>query len=393
MQPNKKSNIIIGVLYLFAFLLIIIGLFNIGTREAGGVQKPTFLTELKAGIEGVKELFQKDRKSTQQKEKTILKQSLVEEESTVIDVVEKSSPAVVSVFVNSAGFDPFTGPSDPEGIGTGFIVDPKGVIVTNNHVVSETDVDYSVVLKDGTSYDVVKVHRDPVDDLALLEIKPNASLPTLPLGDSENLKVGQKAIAIGNALGQFSNTVTLGVVSGLKRKVTASGPFGNDAKTYNDVVQTDAAINPGNSGGPLLNLSGQVIGVNVATSRGAENISFSIPVDHLKPILEGFNQSGKIIRPFLGVAFSMITEDLARFRRFPQGAYITKVGPETPAATAGLQRGDIITKMGTAEINEKNPLDYEIQKNHKVGDKVLLTVDRDGKELKLEVTLGEAPER
>ncbi len=395
-QKTSKSKIVFGVIYLFIFLFVIVGVFFLNHKNSASKDAPSKNLNGLIGVWKDKFVsFQEGlfggKKSTDTK--TILKQSLVEEESAVIDVVDKTSVAVVSVFVKSSDFDPFSGPSDPEGIGTGFIVDPKGVIITNNHVVSERDVEYSVVLKDGTSYDVYKVHRDPVDDLAILEVKPSASLPSLPLGSSENLKVGQKAIAIGNALGQYSNTVTLGVVSGLKRKVTAAGPFGNDAKTYNDVIQTDAAINPGNSGGPLLNLSGQVIGVNVATSRGAENISFSIPVDHLKPILEGFNAQGKIVRPFLGVGFSMITEDIARYRRFPEGAYVTKVGVDTPASEAGLQRGDIILKMNETPVNEKNPLDVEIQKAHKVGDKVKITVDRDTKIVILEATLGEAPEQ
>ncbi|MBI4091224.1 PDZ domain-containing protein, partial [candidate division WWE3 bacterium] len=202
---------------------------------------------------------------------------------------------------------------------------------------------------------------------------------------------GQKAVAIGNALGKFSNTVTVGIVSGLARRVTASGAFGENAKTYNDVIQTDAALNPGNSGGPLLNLEGQVIGVNVATTRGADNIGFAIPVNSIKPILDSFKEAGRIIKPYLGVSFEMITRDLAEFGRYPEGAFVSRVGENSPAEKSGIKRGDVITKLDGRAINERNPLDSEIQQKHKVGDSITLTIDRRGEEIKLEAVLEEYP--
>lgn len=375
-MQNKK---IFGIAYLTVFVLAVAGIYFYGRGlRVADILRPDL----------GRMMFWKNTEAP-----SFVKQAVVEEESAIIDVVDKVSPAVVSVVEKTSDFDPFSGPIESkQGVGTGFIVDASGLIVTNNHVVSDPGASYSVVLKDGQSFEVKKIYRDGLNDLALLEVK-GANLPVVQLGDSSKLKVGQKAIAIGNALGEFSNTVTVGVVSGLSRQMTASGAFGTAPKTYNDVIQTDAAINPGNSGGPLLNIAGQVIGINVATSRGAENIGFAIAVNRLKPVLQSFKESGRIIRPYLGVSFRTITRDIASFNRLPEGAYITQIGTGTPADKAGLETGDIITKIGGKAINEKNTLDYEIQQDYKVGDKVKLTVDRRGTVLNLEAVLEEAPEQ
>lgn len=374
---QRIKRILPGLLSLFIFIFIIGGVFIYGNRN---FSYKSFVTSLKS-------FFSFKGATT-----TFLKQSVVEEESSVISVVDSVSPAVVSIVEKTVDFDPFSGPiSQESGIGTGFIVDANGIIVTNNHVVSDTAAQYSVVLKDGMTYDVTKVHRDSLNDLAIIEVTAK-DLPTVEIGDSSKVKVGQKAIAIGNALGQFSNTVTVGIISGLSRQVEASGAFGSEAKTYNDVLQTDAALNPGNSGGPLLNLSGQVIGVNVATTRGAENIGFAIPSNHLKPVLESFRENGKIIRPYLGVSFKIITRDLSKLNGFPQGAFITAIGPGTPAEDAGLKKGDIVTKIDDKDISEINPLDAEIQQNHKIGDKIKLLVARGSRYYQLDATLKEAPQ-
>lgn len=372
-----------GFFSLFGFILVIFILFILGTKNfsipnVSSVKNfPQYLKAL---------IFEK------KSETTLLKQSVVEEESAIISVVEKVSPAVVSIVRKTIDFDPFSGPvSQESGIGTGFIVSSKGIIVTNSHVVSDPNADYSIVLKDGSTYEVKKVHRDNANDLAIIEVNAK-NLKIAELGDSSKLKVGQKAIAIGNALGQFSNSVTVGVISGVSRQLEASGPFGEGAKLYTNVLQTDAALNPGNSGGPLLNLLGQVIGVNVAVTRSAQNIGFAIPIDVLKPILKSFEENGRIIRPYLGVTFQTVTADLARFRRFPEGAFITRVGADTPAEKAGLERGDIVMEISGSKINEKNPLDAEIQQKHKVGETVQLKVDRQGEILNLEAVLEEAKE-
>jgi S1-C subfamily serine protease len=317
------------------------------------------------------------------------RQEIVSQESAVTKVVEASSASVVSIIVKQVGFDPFSGPvSSEEGIGTGFIVDKTGLIVTNAHVVSDTESDYSVVLKDGTTYEVIDIDLDEASDLAIIEIA-GKDLPTLQLGDSGKLKVGQTAIAIGNALGKFSNTVTVGVVSGVARELTASGAFG-EAKNYENVIQTDAALNPGNSGGPLLNTAGQVIGINVATTRGADNIGFAIPVNVLKPILEGFLKEGRIIRPYFGVSYTIISKEIAVLRDFPEGAYVSRVFEATPAEEAGIQRGDVITKFDGALVNSDTSLSNLIRQK-KVGDSVEIELNRDGEVFTVNASLKEAP--
>jgi S1-C subfamily serine protease len=326
---------------------------------------------------------------TQVQTETITRQKVVSEESAVIEVVEKASPAVVSITAQQVVFNPFTGPStEDSSIGTGFIVEADGLVLTNKHVVAANNARYRVILKDGTDYEVQEIHRDPFVDLAILKIN-TSGLPTVTLGDSSVLKVGQTAVAIGNALGKFSNTVTVGVISGIGRGITASSGLGQ-SEVLDDVVQTDAALNPGNSGGPLLNLSGEVVGINVATTSGAENIGFSIPVNAIKPVLDDFKVKGRVVRPFLGVEYVIVTEDLSVLRDLPQGAFIQRVVEDTPAAEAGLKAGDIIVKIDGEDINEKNTLAQMIRR-HKVGDKMVLMVDRNGQELELTATLGEAP--
>lgn len=318
------------------------------------------------------------------------RQQIVSEESTVIDAVEKVSPAVVSIVVKTFNFDLFTGPTtSDQGIGTGFIVDPNGLIVTNSHVVDDPSGEYTVVLKDGTTYEVEKIHLDEISDLAILEVSAR-NLPTVQFGDSEHIKVGQMAIAIGNALGRFQNTVTVGVVSGVSRQLQATGGLGG-VKTYENVIQTDAALNPGNSGGPLVNSSGQVIGINVATTVGADNISFAIPVNTLVPILDGFLKEGRIVRPYIGVSYTMITEEIARIRDLPEGAFISLVMPDSPADKAGLKRGDIVTKINDSAITTEITLSSTVGKS-RVGDTLVLTVDRNGEEKKINVVVGEAPD-
>jgi len=320
---------------------------------------------------------------------TIARQQIVTEESAVIEVVEKASPAVVSIAAKQVVFSPFGGSSaEDNSIGTGFIVESEGLILTNKHVVASENARYRVILKDGTDYPVQEIHRDPFVDLAILKIDASG-LPTVTLGDSSTLRVGQTAVAIGNALGKFSNTVTVGVISGIGRGVTASSGFGR-SEVLDDVIQTDAALNPGNSGGPLLNLSGEVVGINVATTSGAENIGFSIPINAVKPVLDDFKIKGRIVRPFLGIEYVIVTEDLSVLRKLPQGAFVQRVVDDTPAEEAGLKAGDIVTKIGGEAINEENTL-AQVIRSHKVGDKLVFTVDRNGESLTLTAMLGEAP--
>ncbi len=316
------------------------------------------------------------------------------EESTVIDVVSKASPAVVSVVAKTVSFDPTKGSvSDQQGIGTGFIIDPNGLIITNNHVVCDRTLSYSVVTKDNKTYDVKKIDFDPANDIAILKINAT-NLPTLTLGDSDPslLKPGQQVIAIGNALGQFQNTVTVGVISGLGRGVTAagSGCNGQSRETLQNVIQTDAALNPGNSGGPLLDLSGNVIGVNFATSSSAQNIGFVIPINRVKEIIDQYKQNGRIIKPYIGVGFQTIDSALAQIQGVPQGAFVRQVVSGSPADRAGIQTGDIITKLNGQALNDTNDL-VSILNTLKIGQKVSVEVYRDGKTITLNITLVEAP--
>lgn len=314
------------------------------------------------------------------------RRTVVSEESAVISVVEQAGPSVVSIVTERISFDPFEGVvKEKGGIGTGFAID-KDLVLTNSHVVA-AEAGYTVVTKDKRTLTVQKVYRDTINDLAILRIE-GGDLPPIKLGDSDKIKVGQTVVAIGNALGRFDNTVTVGVVSAIGRGVTASG--GGASETLENVIQTDAALNPGNSGGPLLNLSGQVIGINVAVTSGAENIGFSIPVNTAKPVIEGFRREGRIVRPFLGVSYVIIGKDLAKLRNLPEGAYVRAVSEGAPAAAAGIAAGDIIVELAGQPISERYTLAKAIF-SHKVGETVEVAVSRGGKRLTLKAALGETP--
>lgn len=339
--------------------------------------------------------------STQEKQ-------VVTEESVIIDVVKKSLPAVVTISVETpkrqilqlspfGGFDIGQQDSSQQDIATGFIVSGDGLIVTNKHVVDLTGVKYKAITKDGKEYEIKKIYRDPANDIALIKIDPSASsgqvLSTLDLGDSDSLQVGQLAIAIGTPLGQFRQSVTTGVVSGLGRGIEAGGsPFEGYVERLDNIIQTDAAINPGNSGGPLLNSSGLVIGVNVAVAQGAQNIGFAIPINTLKDSIKQFHETGEFSRPFLGLQYQIITREAALANEVPQGAYVRDVVKGSSADTAGIKVGDIITKFSGEKIdNDKNTLANLVNK-HKVGEKVDVEVynDETKKTQTLQVILQEA---
>lgn len=312
------------------------------------------------------------------------------EESAVIDAVAKASPAVVSIVTEEVTLDPTKGvQTDSQGIGTGFIVRADGIILTASHVVADQTITYKVLTKDDKTYDVKKIDIDPSIDFAILKINAT-NLPTLKLSDSDAVKVGQKVVAIGNALGRFDNTVTVGVISGVGRGVTASNGFGISQGTLESVIQTDAALNPGNSGGPLLDLSANVIGINFATTVGAENIGFVIPANIVKPVLDQYLAEGRIIRPFLGISYVIVDEATSVFRGIPQGVFVERVVSDSPAQKAGVKKGDIITKIGGQKLDESHTLAGVLGK-FKVSQTVELEVRRGEKNLKLKVTLTEAP--
>lgn len=317
--------------------------------------------------------------------------TVVKEENAVVDTVEKSSPSVVAISTTqrvSNPFDPFSIPQNLSStIGTGFVVSQKGIIVTNKHVVAD-DGKYSVVTKEGKKYDVKKIYRDPVLDLAIVSI--DANLSALDLGDSSKLKVGQTVIAIGNALGKFTNTVTTGVVSGLGRRVVAGDPYSGSSESLDNLIQTDAAINPGNSGGPLLNSMGQVIGVNVATTEGAQNIGFAIPINSVKRIVNEFVDKGVVSHPFLGIKYLFVPKDRAILNNIPEGAYVQDVVGGSAADKAGIRDGDVITKIEGQAIDSENKIS-DIIAVKKIGDLLNLTIWNDGEERKISATLQDLP--
>jgi len=267
-------------------------------------------------------------------------------------------------------------------------------VVTNKHVVADTQAKYRVITKDDKEYEVKKIYRDPVNDLAILKIDPDVTsgLKPVELGDSDKLKVGQFVIAIGTALGQFRHTVTTGVISGLGRGITAGSPFEGYVERLDNVIQTDAAINPGNSGGPLLNSAGQVIGVNVAVAAEGQNIGFALPINLVKESLANFEKTGRFERPFLGVRYRMISQDLALLNDVPQGAYVVEVVENSPADKAGIKEGDIITKLDGQPVREKDGGLAKLIAQKKIGDTVRLTIWRDGEQKEVTATLEEFKE-
>lgn len=308
--------------------------------------------------------------------------NVVKEESAVIDIVKKVSPSVITIAVKQKKTteDPFSiffneTPENNEPIpeeqyiGTGFVVRKNGVIVTNKHVVSDTSEDYIVVDEKGNKFDVENIYKDPVNDIAIISIKnpPINGLPVITLGSSKNLQVGQFVVAIGTALGEFRNTVTTGVVSGLGRGITAGSPYERFTERLDNVIQTDAAINPGNSGGPLLNSKGQVIGVNTAVSSQGQNIGFAIPIDTVKESLNNFTKTGEFERPFLGVSYNLISQRAALLNEMPQGALVQDVVKDSAAENAGIKPGDIITEIDAQKINDTDKTIAAIFQRKKLG--------------------------
>lgn len=320
----------------------------------------------------------------------------LEESSAFIDTAKKVSPSVVSVLTSSQAHDFFGNVVQQNGGGTGFVITSDGLIVTNRHVVSDTTAQYTVVTSDGKSYPAKILALDPSPQIDLAVLKINATgLKPVELGDSDNLQVGQWVVAIGNALAQFDNSVTVGVVSAKNRQITAQGENGA-SEQLEGLIQTDAAINPGNSGGPLVNLAGQVVGINTATSTDAQGIGFAIPINVVKSAIASVEQNGKIVRPILGVRYEPITKSLAQADNLPvdHGAILKSNGtsqpaivPGDPAAKAGLQENDIITALNGQDITETQSL-AELLQQYKPGDEITLSVLRDGKTLSIQVTLG-----
>jgi len=349
-------------------------------------------------------------------------------EAQVVSAVEKARPAVVSVIITEevpvleSVFDSV--PDSPFGSffgndffnlqvprleqrgterrevggGSGFLISSDGLVITNRHVVESENAEYSVFTNDGEQFEATVLARDPVNDLAVLKIEGDA-FPFLTFADSDQLHVGQTVIAIGNALSEFQNTVSTGVVSGLGRSIVAGDGLGQPEQ-LDEVLQTDAAINPGNSGGPLLNLSGQVIGVNVAVALGSENIGFALPANLVSSIVDSVRETGRIVRPFIGVRYTQITPVLQQRNSLPTdyGVLVVRgdspeelpVIPGSPADKAGIEEGDIILELDGQRLDEGTSLGRLIQ-NKQVGDTVQLTILHEGSEQTVSVTLEEIP--
>lgn len=350
-------------------------------------------------------------------------QRVTDGDEPIVAVVKRASPSVVSIvatkdvpvveryFTNPFQDDPFferffgqqfgipqyrsRGTEERQvGAGSGFIVSADGLIVTNKHVVADVAAEYTVFLNDGAKLPAKVLARDPVQDLAVVKVE-RSGLPMVTLGDSDAVEVGQSVIAIGNTLGEFRNTVSVGVISGLQRTVIASGP-GGGPEELQELIQTDAAINPGNSGGPLLNIRGEVIGINTAMAQGAENVGFAYPINKAKRDIESVKTSGRIIYPFLGIRYVIVTPTIAAEKKLPVdfGAYIAGDGRDPaivaggPAEKAGLKEGDIIIEFNSERVDPTHTLASLVGKQ-RVGERVTLKVRRGADTLTLTATLEE----
>lgn len=352
----------------------------------------------------------------------------VKEESQTIDVVKKVQPSVVSIVVskdlqklyqynssplqNDPFFKDFFQGSDlneqqpkPDqqngkqeiGGGTGFVISSDGVILTNRHVVSDQEASYTVVTNDNKKYDAKIQAIDPTNDVAVLKIEASGLTP-VELGNSDSLQIGQTVVAIGNAMGEYHNTVTKGVVSGLGRAITAGDEYSQAIEQLENIIQTDAAINPGNSGGPLINLDGQVVGINTAMDYSGQSIAFAIPINDAKTDIDSVKKDGKISKPFLGVRYQIIDKNLATKNnlKYEYGAIVLRgtsqdevaIVPGSPADKAGLVENDIILELNGTKIDSNNTLAKLIAK-YKIGDEVTLKISHKGEEKEVKLKLEE----
>lgn len=338
--------------------------------------------------------------------------AFISKEEAIVSVVKKVSPAVVSVvatkdlpvieqyYTNPFGDDPLFRGFDfqiPQyrqkgtekrevGSGTGFFVTSDGMLVTNKHVVEDKEASYSIMMNDGRKLDAKVLVRDPFQDLAILKVE-GSGFPSLELGDSGQVNIGQTVIAIGNALGEFSNTVSVGIISGLNRNIVAQGAL-SGPEELKSLIQTDAAINRGNSGGPLVDLQGKVVGINTATAEQAQSVGFALPINIAKRDVEDVKQFGKVEYPYLGIRYK-VTERGLEVGKGEGGEPAVIAG--SPADKAGLKEGDIVTQVNGVKINKDNNLS-DILTKYRVGDKLSLKVLREGKELDIQLTLEKRPE-
>lgn len=349
-------------------------------------------------------------------ESIVRQKTILSNEATVIsEIAGEVGQSVVSVNVTSRSStsNPYTyfwgysgGSQSQQSAGTGVILNEKGLILTNRHVVPSGTTAVSVTLSDGTVLDDVKIvgRTSSTDslDIAFLQVEDTKGHKLVPakLGDSSAMKVGDTVVAIGNTLGQFQNTVTSGIISGYGRSIQAGDSTGTSVETLDDLFQTDAAINEGNSGGPLVNLAGEVIGINTAIASDSQSVGFAIPINNVSGLIASVEETGKLQRPYLGVVYVLLTDDVAKEYNLSvtRGAYVPRsneAGSATvivggPAEIAGVEPGDVITKIDGVQINEKTSL-VAILGKHKVGDRVELTIVRGDETKTLTAELAAAP--
>ncbi len=364
-ESFKKVSLLLGIL----FISFIAGMLGAGLIFKTNIKEPSIATT--SAVDG--------------------NEFTTGNEISVSKVAEAVGPSVVSIITESQ-LQTMYGSVMQAGAGTGVIVSSDGYVMTNKHVVGNAKV-VDVMLDSGKLYEEVKVvGSDPLNDIAFLKIDQVSDLPVVTLGDSHTVRVGQQVIAIGNALGQYQNTVTTGILSGVGRPVTAGDSSGQNQENLVDLLQTDAAINSGNSGGPLVNLAGQVIGINTAIAADANNIGFAIPINATKGILSEVLKTGKVERAFLGVNFVNITPAVAKQYNLSvnSGALVLgdqAVAADSPAAAAGIQSGDIILSVGGNEVGPTQGLSTIIGM-YRPGAKVDITILRAGKETSRSVVLG-----
>ncbi|MFC1625304.1 S1C family serine protease [Patescibacteria group bacterium] len=355
---------------------------------------------------------------------------VVTQEDLVVEVVSEVSSAVVSVvatkdlpvieeyFISPFGEDDFFNQFFPEfqvpqyrqkgtekrqvGSGTGFFVSKDGFILTNKHVVADKEAEYSIIMNDGSSLSVEVLGLDPIQDIAILKANSSGgkagSFNYIPLENSDKIKVGQTVVAIGNTLGQFQNTVSIGIISGLDRTVVASNATG-ESEQLQTVIQTDAAINPGNSGGPLLSLNGRAIGINTAMAQDAENVGFALPINLAKRGISDVKEFGEIRYAFLGIRYLLITSVVKEEKELSvdYGALLVDVDgqpavfKDSPAEKAGLQKGDIILEFNEVRVDQKNTL-AQLITDSRVGDIIKLKILRGGEAQDISVTLDQRSE-
>ncbi len=384
------------------------------TKRSAGLSKPSVekiilvLICLVAGFFGGV-LGSAESRTNSNVTSNVQKQIISNESQLINQIVKDVGPSVVSVnVIGTSSASSFFGPQNvqQQSSGTGVILSAEGIIITNRHVIPSGTTEVSVTLSDGTTLDNVDVigrtnESDPLD-VAFLKVNDTKGKTLQPakLADSSKVQVGDKVVAIGNALGQFQNTVTSGIISGYGRSVEAGDESGGSTETLQNLFQTDASINPGNSGGPLVNMNSEVVAINTAVAGNAENIGFAIPINDIQGLISSVLKEGKLVRPYLGVRFVSLTDDIAYQYNLDvkRGAYLapsqgqSTVLPDSPADKAGLKEKDVIVKINDTKIDENNSL-TSVLGRYSVNDTVTLTIVRDGKEQTVKATLEAAPQQ